>query len=527
MTVQPADPPFVVVGGGPVGLVTALLLAGQGLRTVLLERDAEPHGGPRAAHLDDEALRVFQQLGVLDAMGPHLNPTPAYELLDADGRRLARIARAGEPLGHPRSVLIHQPGVEAVLRDAAERHPLVEVRLGWEVVDLRAAGPARVTARTADGEQQILRAEAILACDGASSTVRRLLGIGSDDRGFAQRWLVLDLQLDRRPRRLHLPQQHCDPARPTTSVPIGPNRHRFEVLLRPDEDDAAALDPRTIGGHLVRLLGVRPATVERAAVYTFHALTAARWRVADTYLLGDAAHQMPPFLGQGLCSGIRDAANVVWKLALQHRGLAGAALLDTYEEERRAHVATAIRLSAALGRVVTGSGPMWEAGRRGGGALLRRAPALRRLLEDLGPPPLANGALAHANRPWSAVGRALPQPQVDVGEGPVPIDALLGDGFALLGMGVDPLDGATGDTVAIWHALATPRVGIVPAGGRLPVNPPEGLRWLLDNDGVLATWFTGCTSRVAAVRPDRVVLGLARSPQGLASVTAPLARLLG
>lgn len=333
-----------VVGAGPVGTTLALLLDRFGVRCEVLEARAEPFPLPRAVHLDDEALRTLELVGV--AADVPVRPIDGMSLVDARLRHLASIDRVGRPLGRPQSVLMHQPDLERALWSKAGRL----VRVGQRV-DQVAQGDSGVTLGVEGGDA--VTARWVVACDGANSRVRALAGFGMGAGRFRQRWLVVDLLGE--PGASHPPRvlQVCDPARPATSVPVGGGRHRLEARAHGDEPDAALLERASeIVGPLARRLGVGGNTVERAAVYEFRGRVARTFQRGRVLLAGDAAHQMPPFLGQGLCAGLRDAANLAWKLAYVVSGRAEAALLDSYTAERRPHARLAVRLTGALGRVI-------------------------------------------------------------------------------------------------------------------------------------------------------------------------------
>ncbi|WP_412061074.1 FAD-dependent monooxygenase [Rubrivirga sp. IMCC45206] len=369
-------PPYdaAIVGLGPVGATLAALLAGRGLRVVALDRETAPHTTPRAAHLDGAALAVLAQAGVK----PKGRPLDGFDLVDRQGRLLLR-GRPAEapPPGVPAALLIHQPSVERALRERLAALG-VEVRLGHtvgRVVD--EGGAVRVEGAGPDGPFRV-RAAVVVGCDGASSVVREQIGAALVGGRFAQRWLVVDVLA---PPGLALPDrllQIADPVRPTTSVPFAAPRHRWEFRLR-DEADAAALAavPALLAAHV----DPDAVEVERAAVYTFRDVVADRWRAGRVVLAGDAAHQMPPFLGQGLGAGLRDVAVLAPLVERVARG-ASPDVLDAYESERRPHVVATIRQAVRLGRLVTLPEPL--ASVRDG--LLRaggRVPTLRRRLLDV------------------------------------------------------------------------------------------------------------------------------------------------
>lgn len=525
-------PPVVVVGGGPVGIVAAGLLGRHGVPTVVVERETAIHPLPRAANLDDEALRVLQGLGLSEALAPWVTPTAGMQLVSAPGRPFWHFRDSLEPglNGWPPANMLHQPAVEAALRANLARHPEVTLRTGRELRTLRVGesgaevGLAATGSRAAAEPDEVVTARAVLACDGARSTVRRLLGIGLRDRGFDQRWLVVDTEAERPLPGGGVTQQVCDARRPVTFVPMGGLRYRWEFLLHPGEEEGdvwagASLEERSApwtGG-----VGVRAV---RRATYRFHAVSAERWRVGPVFLLGDAAHQMPPFLGQGLCAGVRDAANLTWKLALVGRGLAGDSLLDTYEQERRPHVDLVTTLAMLVGRVVAARGPVAR-GLRAGFALAARLPApLRAPLEQVPTPGLRPGPLVLGPRGLPgrrAAGEAFPQPQVLApGGATVPLDDVLGDGFALVGFGVDPVAGLTDAALGLWQRLGATSVRVAGSGRA------TGSREVVDGSGLLAAWFRRHGATVAVVRPDRYVLAACDQGTPLVEVTRRVAAAL-
>ncbi len=363
-----------------MGGALAALLGGRGLRVVVLEREEGPHGLPRAAHLDGEALRI---LGAAGAPVARLGrPLDGFDLVDADGRLLLR-GRPAEtpPPGFPAGVLIHQPDVEAALRTRLAALPSVEVRLGHAVAEVREDGDrVGIQGRGPSGRFEV-RASLAVGCDGASSRVRDALGIELTGSGFEQRWLVVDTRLT---RSLHLPDrllQIAAPRRPSTYVPFPGTRRRWEFQLADGERADTLQQPDAVRALLATHVDPDAVEVERAAVYTFHDLVARTWRRGRVLIAGDAAHQMPPFLGQGLGAGLRDA----WALApLLADALNGAPLasLDVYEAVRRPHVEAVIRQAVRLGRLITLPAPLavW---RDRAFRLAHRMPALHRRLLDV------------------------------------------------------------------------------------------------------------------------------------------------
>ncbi|MHB8681390.1 MAG: bifunctional 3-(3-hydroxy-phenyl)propionate/3-hydroxycinnamic acid hydroxylase MhpA [Acidimicrobiales bacterium] len=345
------DTEVAIVGYGPVGNTLAILLAQLGHSVVVLERRPEPYPLPRAVHFDNEVGRILQACGMGAELRSITEPVDTYEWRNGRGATLLRFGRSGHSQsGWPLSSMFNQPALEELLDRRACALPGVEVRRGVEVTALE-QGPDDVTVHTAGGEE--IRARYVVGCDGANSTVRQLLGIPVCDLGFFYDWLVVDVLLDE-PRVFDPPNlQVCDPGRPTTVVCGGPGRRRWEFMRLPHET-VDELTEEIRAWELLASWDVRPdnARMERHAMYTFRARYAERWRAGRVLLAGDAAHLMPPFAGQGMCAGIRDAANLAWKLDLVLAGHAPGDLLDTYEQERLPSARRAIEFSIELGKVI-------------------------------------------------------------------------------------------------------------------------------------------------------------------------------
>ncbi len=471
------DAAVAIVGCGPVGNTLAILLAQHGHRVVVFERWPEPYPLPRAVHFDHEVGRIFQAAGIGPGLRGISEPADVYEWRNAAGTTLLRFGRRGAgPSGWPSSSMFNQPALEALLDGRAAQLPAIEVRRGVEVTGLeRTAGGVTVSA--ADGTA--VTARFVVGCDGANSTVRRLAGLGVHDLGFCFDWLIVDVVLDE-PRVFDpLNVQVCDPARPTTAVSGGPGRRRWEFMRLPDET-VEELDDERRAWELLAPWDVHPgnARLERHAVYTFNARYADRWRDGRVLLAGDAAHQMPPFAGQGMCAGIRDAANLAWKLDLVLAGRAPDALLDTYDLERLPSVGRAIELSMALGNVICVADPAAAAARDDAmAAAVGDEPVAVPDLPDL------TGGIVHPSAPDA--GSLFVQGDID---GAL-FDDVHGAGWRLVTLDPDPV---LDDDLVAWFGSI---------GGRIVALAEPG--------DVHRTWFTDHAAAWALQRPDFHLYGTA------------------
>jgi 3-(3-hydroxy-phenyl)propionate hydroxylase len=347
----------VIVGLGPVGATLANLLGLCGVRTLVLEREARAYHLPRAVHFDDECMRVFQTIGLAEDILPHVILSPGMLFVDADGHLILDWSRPQQltPMGWNLSYRFHQPELEDVLVNGLRRWPHVTTRNRCEVFALDESEHG-VRVRYEDlssGKLAEVSASYVVGCDGARSLVRRFIGSGMEDLGFHERWLVIDALLKRdRPDLGDYSIQFCDPRRPATYIRGTGNRRRWEITVHPKEDTKAVAQPATVWELLSQWITPDDAEIERAAVYTFHSVIANQWRTGRLLIAGDSVHQTPPFLGQGMCAGIRDAANLAWKLSDVIRGRADTSLLDTYQSERSPHVREFIELAMRLGGVI-------------------------------------------------------------------------------------------------------------------------------------------------------------------------------
>lgn len=479
----------VVIGFGPCGAVAAGMLGQAGFEVLAIDRATEVYDKPRAIAIDHEILRLLDGMGVAEAVLPFTAPFPPSDHFGADGAPIRHIDMVPEPwpMGFTPTMVFTQPPVEEALRYHAASLPGVTVELGTELIAIEPGkDDVRLTLRAADGTTRDVAAGTVIACDGASSFVRRSLGIAFEDLDFDEPWLVVDLRVA--PSGLgKLPAnaaQFCEPARPITYI-VGPGNHRrFEIMLNEGEDPQEVQKPEAVMRLLSRWLAPDDAELWRAASYRFHALVAAEWRRERVFLAGDAAHQQPPFIGQGMCQGLRDVANLVWKLAAVRDG-ASPALLDTYGEERARHVRTLTTRIKAIGRQICERDP--DAARARDAALREqgggRAPMVTR--QEI-VPPLETGLIAAAS---PGAGSLFPQPWVRDGAGWARMDRLAGAG---------------------WRVFLSANAPALP--GALRIAADGDLR---ERDGVAAAWFAKHGAIAALVRPDHYVFGTAADPAQL------------
>ena len=344
----------IIVGRGPVGLVMAATMAGAGHRIALVERHRDLYGLPRAGHVDHEIMRVLQSLGAADAVLADSYPTTEYVWKNATGETLLEFDwRAPGISGYNSDYMQFQPIMERALSDRVAGSAGVVEYLGWSATGFTQDDAAvDVTLEGADGASATLRGRYLIGADGAGSIIRRLCGIERDDLGFNERWLVLDVRKRREITFGFDCGQICDPRRPITVLPLGKRHRRWEWAMLPGETREELEAPET-AWRLLAEWGVTPddAEIVRQLVYTFEARLAQSWRRGCVFLMGDACHTMPPFMGQGMCSGIRDAKNLAWKLDLVLRNAADAAILDSYEVEREPHARAWTVISLEAGKV--------------------------------------------------------------------------------------------------------------------------------------------------------------------------------
>ena len=472
-----------IVGCGPSGVVLAALLGQAGLSVHLCDRLAAVCEIPRAIALDHEILRVFQQIGVIDEVMPFVEPFTNSEFFGVDGQLIRRMTMVAPPFpqGYTPSMVFTQPAVERVLRERVGRLAGVTMALGVEMSNFSQDAEG-VTLDYSDGSG--VRARYAVACDGGGSSMRAALGIALEDLEFDEPWLVVDV-LCNSTGLAKLPKtsvQYCQPDRPCTLV-IGPKNHRrWEISLKAGEDPREAATPERTWQLLSRWLKPEDGTLWRQSSYRFHALVADRWRVGRVFVAGDAAHMQPPFLGQGMCQGIRDVANLAWKLIAVVRERGPERLLDSYGEERKAHVRELTSRIKGVGAVICE--------RDVGKARARDA----KLLADCGGivkdtprqdilPALTTGLLVAS----PGAGTLFPQPRLRSG---VLMDEQHGHGWRLVTDGSMPLDMSAG-------------IELVDLAG-----VPEA-------DGVVAQWMLRHGARAALVRPDNYVFGSASDAAGL------------
>ena len=520
---SPNDYQVVVVGFGPSGAVATSLLGSHGIRTLTIDRLRTVYDKPRAIAIDHEILRLFDNLGVADRVLPYVAPFPASQHFGAEGQLIRRIDMVPEPypLGYTPSMVFTQPPVEEALRDHAVSYGSVEVSLGTELLDLeQSEAGVTLNLRSDDGQTRTVTTDYVIACDGASSGVREQLGIVLEDLVFDEPWLVVDVLVNEEALG-KLPQsaaQYCDPARPTTFI-IGPGNHRrWEIMLLPEEDPHEAQQPEEVWKLLSKWLTPDDATLWRAASYRFHALVAREWRLGRIFLAGDAAHQQPPFIGQGMCQGLRDVSNLIWKLDLILKGQSGDALLDTYEEERSEHVRELTTRIKAIGKVICERDP--EAARERDARILAEGGGQPRTItrQEI-VPPLQKGLLASQDD--KAKGTLFPQPWVHTETGRKLLDAAVGAGWRLIADGRHTPDIPQAVRQQA-DELGLHVIKIGSSGNAFSGQGTDAHDAVIELDGVLARWFDAHGCHAAIVRPDHYVFGTASGEESLTELMEDL-----
>jgi 3-(3-hydroxy-phenyl)propionate hydroxylase len=505
--------PVLVVGAGPTGLVAAALLGSRGVPTIVIERNPATSDEPKAVTIDDVALRTLQRAGIAGDVYPAPLQGTGTRYYGRRGQLLTYAHghppfRAGHPVKNP----FQQPELEAHLVRTLRRFPCVEVCFERELTGLRQAerqgegqDAGEVVAEVAGGEE--IRASYVLGCDGGRSTVRSLLGLGMTGSSYQEPWLVVDTVNDPHDERYAM--HHGDPGQPHLVVPGKDGNCRYEFLMEPDQVAPGAGPPPELVRDLVApFRPLRDGDVKRAAIYTFHALVSERWQVGRCFLLGDAAHMMPPFAGAGLNTGVRDADNLTWKLDAVLAGAARPELLETYEAERRPYAEAMIRLSVRLGSIVMTRSRTRARVRDAAVGLANLVPPARRYLSDMRFRPEARyeKGFVLPDEPGPAiVGRSLPQPTVTDAAGcRTLLDDVLGPGFALLAVDPAEPDPFRALDHPLWDRLGAGRVGV--ALDDRAARPTDGSwRSVADFDGLLLGPLADCRGNVLVVRPDRFV----------------------
>ncbi len=504
----------IIVGAGPTGLAAGNLLGMMGIDTLILECDAGLSEYPKAISIDDEGLRICQAMGLQHAVMEHALLDIEAHYLSGE-HLLARVAPTSRRNGFPLISTFHQPTLEAILRNGLKRFACVSIQFQSEVERFeQQSGGVVVTVNTpgesgSGSSSRSIECAYLLACDGGKSSIRRALNIAMRGSTYAQKWLVIDTEQDTDSSTAA--RFFCNPDRPAVTVPAPQLGRRWEFMLLPGETEEDLLQAGRAHQLIRQSGGMFAPQITRRVVYTFHAASAATYSQGRVFLLGDAAHMMPPFGGQGMNCGLRDAHNLCWKLRLALQGLAHSSLLESYSVERRQHTKQLIRLSTFLGNIVMPTSKPLALLRDAVFRALNSIPAIRHFLSEAGIKPqprytkgfllfgpvgtrfIASFTSSVLPFTTSMTGMMLPQPEIVVDEGKKTLlDNALGPGFALLRLHDDPQTAFAMLKSDIWQRLDVRFVAMQNYVEDFPLRNPD---------------------LFVLVRPDRYVLGIFKEAQ--------------
>jgi len=521
--------PVIITGAGPAGLTLAGLLARYGIDVLIIERNPQTVQEPRAVSIDDESLRTMQSVGVINELVPKIVLGYGSEYFSPGGWRFLKVKPTTLEYGYPRRNAFRQPVLERILRDNLTRYSNATVWFEAELVEFSQSQEAVAAQVRKAGEIVELTCDYLIGCDGSRSFVRQNLGIEMHGSTFRERWLIIDLEQTTDPTRDT--KVYCNPARPCLSLP-GPNgTRRFEFMLHDGEQDDDVLAPDNVAA-LLQLYGTDDkAVLRRKVVYTFHARMADCWRDGRIFLAGDAAHLMPPFAGQGMNSGVRDAHNLAWKLAAVVSGHLGDAVLDTYEAERKDHAAAMIQLAIRMGQVMMPRGRLQAFATQTFFRALGLYPAARSYFAEMKYKPkprfhrgflLAPKSAATESFKQSLVGKLFPQALVMTGSGFALLDDVLGDGFALLAPPGTPPQMLANFRSGEVDKLPIRAVAVLDREDASPIELPTVAA--RDLRGDLARLLAGHSAGFYLLRPDRYVAAffpvqdIQSAPDGIATL---------
>jgi 2-polyprenyl-6-methoxyphenol hydroxylase-like FAD-dependent oxidoreductase len=506
----------VIVGYGPTGMLAAIQLGRAGHRVAVIERHMSLYQLPRAGMVHDDVLRMFQEIEIGARVQPATYFVPTYEM-GAHGRVL--LSNEVLPLathGWPEFLSIFQPAFEVELDAAVKRLPNVEVVRGFKATALsQTCEDIEVTAEDETGARRTWRGRYLIGADGGNSFTREALGIGFDHLGFDQDWLVVDARIKRPRPDIPGLRQFCEPEQPGMTIQMGPNHRRWSFMVFPDESPADAVKPENVWRRLDRLEGGTSDDFElvRVVVYNFRSDIANRWRAGRAFLIGDAAHLMPPFLGQGLCTGFRDGFNLTWKLDLVLRGKAGPEFLDSYAAEREPNARATVMESMRVGQTVIIRDPEKAKARDAQLVAMQEAKAQANAggskeLIAFRVPGYQAGFRASAG---VAAGDVFPQARVSKDGREGLFDDVVGRGFLIIGRNGDPSAALSADERAFWTAL----------GGRVG-QFGEGAGRVQDIEGQYTRLMDEYGCDVLVKRPDYYLFGACKSARDLPALIADL-----
>jgi 3-(3-hydroxy-phenyl)propionate hydroxylase len=528
------DVDVMIIGAGPVGLLISNFLGAAGLRVLVAEGLQELIDYPRGVGIDDESLRAFQAAGLVDQVLPHTTPNHVMHFVNGKGRVFASIDPKTDEFGWPRRNAFIQPLIDKVSADGLSRYDNVTLKTGHRVTRfVQDDRSVAVTMVDASGVESIVRCGYLLGSDGGRSFTREALGVKFEGKTEANRWIVVDIADD--PIGLPGAYLHADPARPYVSIALPHGIRRLEFMLLPGEGEDGTL-PRDVLNKMLKRVLSDPTRINliRARVYTHNGRLADRFRVGRVLLAGDAAHIMPVWQGQGFNSGIRDAFNLGWKLALVVKGVCAESLLDSYEMERKQHAKAMISLSQTAGAILAVRNPVKVQMRDALTRAMNYVPPIKRYFLEMRFKPMPryrDGALHYGPKRFdskSPVGRMFIQPRVALADGwQGRLDEVLGSGFGLISWGVNPERWIDPKTRAVLDRLSTRIIWAVPMTGLAWEAQQHGDVMVVgDLQERLRAWFGEAPCSMVLLRPDRFV-ALNCGPQGLGEQVAALAKTMG